>query len=138
MNTWTDIVLDESERKKHTPSGCGTRSTGTYLEIFTLLKGEIGTGMDSAIRLRPTPEVRTMEGNFIENKGFSTVINMRRGSTIRFGHASAARDPNPNKERNFVTHVEADESASDPGTAGGAGAASDHVYPEHASINHVQ
>jgi hypothetical protein len=71
-------------------------------------------------------EVRTTVGNFAENTGFSTVFNMVCGSTIRFGHASAARDPNPNKERNFVTHVEADESAYDPGPASGAGA-SNHV-----------
>ena len=58
-----------------------------------------------------------MLGNCIENKGFSTALNLRRGSTISFGHANAARDPNPNKERNFVTHVEADESAYDPGPA---------------------
>src|SRR5882724_5310325 len=29
----------------------------------------------------------------IENKGFSTVLILRRGSTIRFGHESAASDP---------------------------------------------
>jgi hypothetical protein len=38
-------------------------------------------------------EVRTKLGNFVENKGFSTVLNMRLRSTIQFGHASAARDP---------------------------------------------
>ena len=57
------------------------------------------------------------------------MLKVRRRSTIPFGHASAARDPNPNKERNFVTHVEADESAYDPGPASGAGA-SNHVYSE--------
>ena len=39
--------------------------------------------------------------------------------------------PNPNEERNFVTHVEADESAYDPWPASRA-RASDHVYPERA------
>ncbi len=29
----------------------------------------------------------------IENKGFSTVLTLRHGSTIRFGHESAASDP---------------------------------------------
>lgn len=29
----------------------------------------------------------------IENKGFSTVLNLRLGSTIRFGHESAASNP---------------------------------------------
>jgi hypothetical protein len=38
--------------------------------------------------------------------------------------------PNPNEERNFVTHVEADESAYDPWPPGRAGA-SDYIYPEH-------
>jgi len=72
--------------------------------------------------------------NSIENKGFSTALTLRRGSTILFGHASAASDPNPNKERNFLTHVEAHESAYDPWPARRAGA-SNHVYPEH-SCNH--
>lgn len=49
---------------------------------------------------------------------------------MRIGHASAARDPNPNEERNLSTHVEADESAYDPGPASGAGAASNYVYAE--------
>jgi hypothetical protein len=39
--------------------------------------------------------------------------------------------PNPNKERNCVTHVEADESASDPRTPGRTGA-SYYAYTEHA------
>jgi hypothetical protein len=55
---------------------------------------------------------RTNLENVIEKKGFSTALILRLGSTIRFGHGHAAHDPNPNKERNFVTHVEADESAS--------------------------
>jgi hypothetical protein len=38
-------------------------------------------------------EVCTILGNSIENKGFSTVLILRRESTIRFGHASAAHDP---------------------------------------------
>jgi hypothetical protein len=70
-----------------------------------------------------------MPGNRVENKGFSTALTLRPGSTILFGHASAARDANPNEERKFVTHVEADESAYDPWTAIRAGA-SNHVYPE--------
>jgi hypothetical protein len=41
--------------------------------------------------------------------------------------------PNPNKERNFVTHVEADESAyDDPRPASRAGA-SNSLYTERAS-----
>jgi hypothetical protein len=28
-----------------------------------------------------------------ENKGFSTALTLRHGSTIRFGHESAASDP---------------------------------------------
>jgi hypothetical protein len=39
--------------------------------------------------------------------------------------------PNPNKERNYVTHVEADESASDPRTPERTGA-SYHEYAERA------
>src|ERR1700693_3977254 len=35
---------------------------------------------------------RTKLANPIENKGFSTALILRLGSTIRFGHASAARD----------------------------------------------
>jgi len=70
-----------------------------------------------------------MLGNSIENKGFSTALILRRRSTIPFGHASAASDPNPNKERNFVTHVEADESAYDPWPASRAGA-SNYVFTE--------
>jgi soluble lytic murein transglycosylase-like protein len=65
---------------------------------------------------------RTNLENVIEKKGFSTALILRQGSTIRFGHAHAARDPNPNKERNFVTHVEADESASNARAASRAGA----------------
>ncbi len=38
-------------------------------------------------------EGRTNLGNYVENKGFSTALILRQGSTIRFGHASAARDP---------------------------------------------
>ena len=41
--------------------------------------------------------------------------------------------PNPIKERKYVTHVEADESASDPRTASGAGASSSDEYTERAS-----
>ncbi len=74
-------------------------------------------------------KVGTMLGNSVENKGFSTALASRLGSTILFGHASAARDPNPNEERKFVTHVEADESAYDPWPASRAGT-SNHVYPE--------
>ena len=59
------------------------------------------------------------------------MFNMIQGSTIPFGHASAARDPNPNKERNLCIHVEAHESAYDPWPACGAGA-SNHVHPERA------
>ncbi len=77
-----------------------------------------------------------MCGNSIENKGFSTAINLRRGSTIRFGHASAARDPNPNKERNLCIHVEADESAYHAWPASRAGA-SNYVQPERAR-SHVE
>jgi hypothetical protein len=71
-------------------------------------------------------KARTMPGNRVENKGFSTALILRLGSTILFGHASAARDANPNEERKFVTHVEADESAYDPWPASRAGA-SNHV-----------
>ena len=39
--------------------------------------------------------------------------------------------PNPNQERNYLTHVEADESASDPRAASRAGA-SNYVYTERA------
>jgi len=42
--------------------------------------------------------------------------------------------PNPNKERNYVTHVEADESASDSRAPSGA-RASNFVYTECA-CNH--
>jgi len=73
-----------------------------------------------------------MVTNSVENKGFSTALTGRRRSTIPFGHVSAARDPNPNKERNFVTHVEADESAYDPWPASRAGT-SNHVHPERLS-----
>src|SRR6266404_827474 len=38
-------------------------------------------------------EVRIKVGNSVENKGFSTALTLRLGSTIPFGHASAARDP---------------------------------------------
>jgi hypothetical protein len=76
-------------------------------------------------------KMRTTLANPLENKGFSTVLNLRRGSTISFGHGNAARDPNPNKERNFVTHVEADESAYNPWPSSRA-RASNHVYPERA------
>jgi hypothetical protein len=48
-----------------------------------------------------------------------------------FGHGHAAHDPNPNKERNCVTHVEANESASNARAASRAGA-SNYVYPERA------
>jgi hypothetical protein len=51
--------------------------------------GEIG----SVEQFAPGPEVRTKIENFVENKGFSTVLMLRRRSTIGFGHASAARDP---------------------------------------------
>ena len=37
--------------------------------------------------------------------------------------------PNPNEERNFVNHVEADESASDTRAASRTGA-SNRVYPD--------
>jgi hypothetical protein len=38
---------------------------------------------------------------------------------------------NPNKERNYVTHVEADESASDPWAPSGS-RASNYEYTERA------
>jgi hypothetical protein len=60
------------------------------------------------------------------------VLNLRQRSTISFGHASAARDPNPNKGKELFIHVEADESAYDPWPASRAGA-SNHVYSERAS-----
>ena len=62
------------------------------------------------------------------------MLILRRGSTISFGHGNAARDPNPNKERNFVTHVEADESAYDPWPSSRA-RASNFIYPERDSLN---
>jgi hypothetical protein len=37
-------------------------------------------------------QLRTKLGNPVENKGFSTALILRQRSTIRFGHASAARD----------------------------------------------
>ncbi len=86
-------------------------------------------GLGIRNRRRRRTQVRTILENFIENKGFSTALILRLGSTISFGHASAASDPNPNKERNFATHVEADESAYDPWPASRAGA-SNHVYSE--------
>ena len=82
-------------------------------------------------RVLSDTKVGTMLGNSVENKGFSTALALRLGSTILFGHASAARDPNPNEERKFVTHVEADESAYDPWPSSRAGA-SDYAYPERA------
>jgi hypothetical protein len=72
-----------------------------------------------------------MIGNVVENKGFSTALILRLGSTIRFGHASAARGPESQQGKEILIHVEADESASDPWTSRGAGA-SNHVYPERA------
>jgi hypothetical protein len=38
------------------------------------------------------PVVRTTIGTFVGNKGISTALKMRLGSTIRFGHESAARE----------------------------------------------
>ena len=67
----------------------------------------------------------------IENKGFSTVLIMRRRSTIGLVTEVRLVISNPNKERNFVTHVEADESAYDPWPSSRAGA-SDYAYPERA------
>ncbi|HXC44804.1 MAG TPA: hypothetical protein VNY51_14940 [Candidatus Dormibacteraeota bacterium] len=73
----------------------------------------------------------TKVGNAIENKGFSTALIMRRRSTIGLVTEVRLVISNPNKERNFVTHVEADESAYDPWPSSRAGA-SDYAYPERA------
>ena len=65
----------------------------------------------------------TKVGNAVENKGFSTALIVRRRSTIGLVTEVRLVISNPNKERNFVTHVEADESAyDDPGPASRAGA----------------
>ena len=73
----------------------------------------------------------TKVGNSVENKGFSTALIMRRRSTIGLVTEVRLVISNPNKERNFVTHVEADESAYDPWPSSRAGA-SDYAYPERA------
>jgi hypothetical protein len=73
----------------------------------------------------------TKVGNAVENKGFSTALIMRQRSTIELVTEVRLVISNPNKERNFVTHVEADESAYDPWPSSRAGA-SDYDYPERA------
>src|SRR6202142_2066581 len=58
---------------------------------------------------------RTKLGNSVENKGFSTALILRLGSTIRFGHASAARDFYPNKERIFSSMWKPTNQPQTPG-----------------------
>src|SRR5208282_4954963 len=98
-----DDFLDGSGRKKHTPSGCESVSgRESFWESLHSRRAEteISGRVDGVSELL---EVRTRVGNLVENTGFSTALNMVGRSTIWFGHASAACDPNPNKERNFVT-----------------------------------
>ena len=59
---------------------------------------------------------------------------MRRRSTIGLVTEVRLVISNPNKERNFVTHVEADESAYDPWPSSRA-RASNFIYSERASLN---
>jgi hypothetical protein len=77
------------------------------------------------------PEGRTILGNPVENKAFPQRSQGDGG--VQFDLVTQVRHviPNPNKERNFVTHVEADKSTSDPRTTGRTGA-SNHEYTERA------
>jgi hypothetical protein len=96
------------------------------LTRYECQKGELCYSVSQFTEIIKLPSSQEIS---VENKGFSTALILRRESTIGFGHASAAREPNPNEERKFVTHVEADESAFDPWTAIRAGT-SNYVYPE--------
>jgi hypothetical protein len=77
-------------------------------------------------------EGRTILGNAVENKAFPQCSGADDGVQSDLVTQMRHVIPNPNQERNFVTHVEADKPTSDPGTPGGTGAASDHEYAEHA------
>src|ERR1700735_1310579 len=61
---------------------------------------------------------RTKLGNSVENKGFSTALILRLGSTIRFGHARARVISNPNKERKFSSMWKPTNQPQTPGRPG--------------------
>src|ERR1700740_972413 len=110
-----------------TPGRCGrTRGSRIFLKSSTPPTRNYLVHCPSAFCACPFSVPESVLS--IENKGFSTGVILRHGSTIRFGHERAARDAIP-KRKGFLSHVEADQSASNPCPARRAGPP-DYLYSQ--------